>query len=355
MANDDINQFTAAVEDAVTYPILTRGVDGYGGGRNGDSSGSPGGGSLTRTAQGAIRDLLGWRYRSSDPKGFVTALTKAVELKEVEGHTEWTWKARPLTVQADLGEITGAQASIYSRAKVALEHSLPLLDNLEPLRPDADKEKTQSIRAMVRSGLTELVGELGVGSGPRLQRVDDYFTDLLGPNPNAQFARPEGVRGQLGELAKRFGLVRGRVLTVVEELNFTNFLIVVDYTNSLFQTWQNQKAFLSRNGSSDKFLGTQLVRLAQTLAVIVESVHEAYDAMDSVFFGPEERQVAVLDFVGQQPITVAELLSWVEQFAAVEAPQMIEDCGKDGVISVSATLSRLSVLLELASQESNQP
>ena len=354
MANGNIKQITAAVEDAVTYPILTKEVNGYSSGRrNGESPGSSGGGSLTRTAQGAIRDLLGWRYRANDPKGFLAALNKAVDLKEVEGHVESTWKARPFMVQADMGEITGAQASIYARAKVALDHALPLLDGLKPLRADADEGETASIRSLIRSGLTELVHELGTVSGPRIQRVDDYFTQLLGVTKS--FEEPEKVEGQLGELAKRFGFQRGRVLTVPDEQVFTNFLVLVDYTNSLSQTWGAQKPFLMRNGKSEKFLGTQLVRLSQALAVIVESVHEFYDAADSVFFGSAEREVAVLSFAGQQPITVAELMNWVEGFAGVEATQMIEDSGKDGVIATGRALSRLSVLLELAALESQQP
>src|SRR4029077_11202700 len=95
-----------------------------------------------------------------------------------------------------------------------------------------------------------------------------------------------------------------------------------------------------------KYLGTELVWLSQTLAVIVESVHEAYAAMDSVFFGPEERQVTVLEFINGESITVAELLSWIEHFAGVEAPQLIEDSGKDGVQSVRDTLYRIDALLQ---------
>lgn len=356
MANGDIKQITAAVEDAVTYPILTKEVNGYGsgGGRNGESSGSSGGGSLTRTAQGAIRDLLGWRYRADDPKGFLAALNKAVELKEVEGHVESTWKARPFMVQADMGEITGAQASIYARAKVALDHALPLLDGLKPLRPDADRENMASIQALVRSALKELVAELGIAGGPRVQRVDDYFKQLLDLEPGTKgvsVVTADHVGGLLGELSNRFGLTTDSVLTVEEEQNYTNFVILVDYTNSIFETWAAQRLSFGRSGSGTKFLGTELVRLSQTLAVIVESVQETYDAMDSVFFGPEERQVTLLEFDDGESITVAELLSWIEQFAGVEAPQLIEDSGKDGVGAVRETLYRINGLLaQVASQ-----
>jgi hypothetical protein len=342
------------VEDAVVYPILTKEINGHGGGgRNGSTPGSSGG-SLTHTAEGALRDLLGWRYRADDPKGFVAALNKAVNLKEVEGHVEWTWNARPFTAQADMGEVTGAQASIYARAKVALDHALPLLDGLKPLRPDSDSENTASTQALVRSALTELVGELGTVGGPRIQRVDDYFVQLLAltPGTDADVADPDDVDGLLGELRKRFGLDSDRVLTVEEERNYTNFIILADHTNSLFQTWDSQRASLFRNAAgAKKFLGTELVRLSQALAVIVESVHEAYDAMDSVFFGSDERRVTLLEFDSGESITVAELFSWIENFAGIEAPQLIETSGKDGVAAVGKTLNRISRLLAQVATE----
>ena len=147
ISSAEVRKLTGVLEEAVTFPFLTKVVNGYGsgsraGGSSGTAGGAAGGGSLTRTAQGAIRDLLGWRYRADDPKGFLAALNKAVDLTEVEGHVETTWKTRPFMVQADLGEVTGAQASIYERARVAVEHALPLLDTLKTLRPDADDEST---------------------------------------------------------------------------------------------------------------------------------------------------------------------------------------------------------------------
>jgi hypothetical protein len=360
----DIDDFVDLAEDAVTFPILTKEVNSSGrGSRNGNGTGSSGGGSLTRTAQGAMHDLLGWRYRADDPKGFLAALNKAVDLKEVEGHIESTWKSQPFAVQADLGEVTGAQASVYKRATVALEQALPLLDMLKPLRPDADDDSTISVSALVRSALTELVSELGNVGGPRVQRVNEYFTRLLGVTQfdvtffaTTEFvdlvSDPSSVDGALGQLRDRFGFRKDLVLTVDDELVLTNFLILVDYTTGLFQTWVAQKSFIERNGGTDKFLGTQLVRLSQVLSVIVESVHEAYDAMDSVFFGPEERDVTEIEFNSEPRITVAELLGWVEHFAGVEAPQLIADSGKDGVDAVRITLERLRDLVAAAVSKS---
>ena len=343
------------VEGAVTYPILTKEVSGSGrSARSGDGSAQADGGPLTRMAQGAMRDLLGWRFRADDPKGFLAALNKAVNLKEVEGHVEFTWNTRPLMVQADLGEVTGAQASLYERARVAVEHVLPLLDSLRPLACCVDPEGADSVRALVRVSLSEIVTEFGRVSGPRIQRVDDFFIRLMEDPPTPPHA--DVIKGALGRLRDRFGLLRDQILTVDDERNFTNFLIVVECATSLRETWRAQIPFIDRNSTVEKFLGTQLVRLSQALNVIVESVREAYDAMDSVFFGPDEREVAVIHpGDGEPPITVAELLSWVEHFASVEARQLIADSGKDGVNEVKATLEQLTDLVDSAVQESAAP
>ena len=75
--------------------------------------------------------MLGWKLKDGDPKGFTGALTQSFTLAEVEGHIESRWTPRTYAVQTDLsGGITGAQASVYSRAKDALDQSLPLLDGL---------------------------------------------------------------------------------------------------------------------------------------------------------------------------------------------------------------------------------
>ena len=351
-------EITRNVEDALTFPILTKEVDGLGGGADLTRTGIPGGTSLGRLAQDTIRGVLGWRYRADDVKGFTAALTKSFQLREVEGHVEWDFKPQFYMVQADLGEITGAQASIYTRAKVALEQTLPLLDGLKPLRPDVDDEDVQAMRAIVRTELSELVQELGAVGGPRVQRGDSIFGLLLGNDPGSHYDKPENVEGQLGELRDRLGLERQRVNTIGEEQNFTNFIILVDYTNSLHQTWISQRGFFVRD-SSDPFLGTELVLLSQLLEVIAESVRDAAAAMDSVNFGPAERQTTelllTLDGGVPHPMTVAELLDWVENFATVEGRQLLQDGGKDGVVVFRFTLSRLLQLVNQAFEISRQP
>jgi hypothetical protein len=346
----DIRKITGAVEDAVTYPILTRDITAppsYDAG----VAGPGGGASLDSVALDTIRRLLGWRYRSDDTKGFLAALDKTFLLKEVRGHIEWDVKPQNYMVQADLGEITGAQASIYARAKVALDQSMPLLDGLTLLgAPQFDVEDMEATRALIRTELTGLVNELGVIGGPRIQRVDSLFSLLLGPNPDKAAADPAQVGGQLKQLADRFGLTSVNVNTIDDEQDYTNYLILVDYVNSLFQTWSNQKDFFT--GKEEPFLGTQLVLLSQALDALVESVHEAYDAMDSVFFGASDRQATELKFFNEAPITIAQLFGWVEDFATNEGLQLVQEAGKDGVVAFRPTISRLEYLVFLALKDS---
>lgn len=339
-------RMVGAVEDAVTYPILTQETTPSTSRTATTDGGASGpGGSTTQIAQDTMRRLLGWRYRTDDPKGFMAALNKAFRLKQVEDHTEWDVVPQSYTVQADMGEITGAQASIYARAKAAVDLCLPLLDGLTALRPDADMADVEAMRSIVRPELTGLVTEFSQPGGPRVQRVDNLFKLLIGAHPN--YRDPEFTKGHLGQLADRLGLQRKWINTVADEQNLTNFLIMVDYVNSLFQTWDAQKRFFTRGGQAEPFLGTQLVLLSQALESVADSVNSAFDAMDSVLIGDAERQTVELRFFGESFLTVSELMGWIQDFSQQEGPQLLQDGGKDGVVAFRNTINRLHYLMFL--------
>ncbi len=362
-----------AVVDSQAYPILTEAVSAPS--APGPAIGAPAPGAsgpapLSQTVEAALRDVLSWRPKSSDTKGFVTALNQAFTLKDVEGHVEWTWTPRSyaVTVADDLGAVTGAQASIYNRAKVALDQSLPLLDGLYPLTTEILQEDIDAMREIVRSEFTQLVTELGVVGGPRVQRVDELFGFLLGLKPVAD---PESVEGHLKILGSRLGLERDNVNTVDDEQNLTNYLIIVDYVNGLKQSWDSQRKYFDRLGKAEPFLGTQLVLVSQALTAAAEAVQQVYFTMDSVFLGPAERQTLLLDFSGtitvpevpgdddpgqkgktftfgdgDAPLYVSELLDWVYRVVAEEAPRLVQDSGKDGVIAFFPVVNKLRKLVQ---------
>jgi hypothetical protein len=304
-ARASLGGINRSVENISAYPVLTQEMS-Y------TTPSTSGGGAVTarplgQLVENTLRDVLGWRPKLTDHRGFVAALTQSFNCKEVEGRTECVYTPRTYAVhvQADLGALTGAQASIYARARVALEQSQLILARLHPLRSDADDEDVEAQRAIVRSLWTELVNELGVEGGPRVQRIDTYFEQLRGVGNGA--TDPTMVGGALRDLGNTLGLTPDQVNTVEEEQNLTDYLTLVDYVNSLYLSWENRRQFFDRSSSAQPFLGTQLVLVGRALNVVAESVQEVYRAMDSVFLGPGERQTIELVYNNPSQTSVGRL------------------------------------------------
>lgn len=345
------------------------------------------GGTLQQIVDSALSQIL-CRSSKEDPKAFVASLTKAFTPQETNGRTDYIWTPCTYsTVQTELGgAVSGAQASLYHRAKAALNEMLPLLDKLYPLNAVVDPQNMEAARSIFRTEVVELVNELGTQGGPRAQRVDSLFHLLIG---NIGSEDPyEIVGGQMRELADIFGLNRANVNTVEEEQNYGNYLIIRDYLVSLRGSWKTY----SENSGAGAFVGSQLVLLSQALSVVAESVQEVYRIMDLVFLGSAERQSVWIDFTktkvrtanrnsggttvpvnttnelppGQFPLpdgtlytqglqltpalTVEGLLSWVLRFATQEGPALARSGGKIGIArSLKDTADRLTILVQAAS------
>jgi hypothetical protein len=338
--------------DLQAYPVLTEEIPAdivsrppsAGGGGTGTAP-------IGKMAENAIRDVLSWRTRADDPKSFLLALNQSFALSDVEGHTDFKWTPRTYTVQTDMGAITGAQASIYNRAKVALDQSLPLLDGLYALLPVLEQADLDSTRDMVKSLFTELVNDLGIEGGPRIPRVDQLFRLLLGyPVP----ANSEGAHrnSQLGLLRQRFNLKREFITTIADEQNLTNYLIVVDYLIGLNNSWINEKKYFAHSGTTAQpYFGTQLVLLSRSLDVVAQAVKDVEFAMDSVFIGAAERQTTLLDFTSINPessLFIAELLDWIDRAASVELPAQLQDSGKDAIHTVTEVVGDLHKFVHTA-------
>jgi hypothetical protein len=360
-----VQDIDEAIQDAVSFPFLTEEV-GYPPSplsrSRGGSPGTPGASPLGQTASKAISDVLGWQVKD-DPKAFVGALNASFALKTIEGRSEATWTPRTYAVQTDLsGGITGAQASVYTRAKDALDQSLPLLDGLYPLFKEAKDEDVVALRATVRSQFTDLVNELGLLGGPRISRVTQLFLLLLGqqlptipPTTTQPFALrndPDEISGSLGNLRTEFGFSTSDDLinTVEDEQDVTNFRIVSDYVTSLAQSWLNNLKFFGLStgpNTTTPFFGTQLVLLSRQLSVVAEAVNEVRFTLDSVFIGPAERQTLQIDFANaaNPSMFLEDLFTWIDGFASDEGPRLIQDGGKFAVgesfVPISTRLQQL--------------
>lgn len=356
----EIKEITNSVEDAVAFPLLTEQVSFpagmpaaanaavvSGGGRNGSS--------LGQIATNAINDVLGWKTNATDPKGFIGALTQSFSLQEFEGHTEATWVPRTYAVQTDIGGgITGAQASLYTRAKDALDKALPLLDGLYPLDPDADPEFVKALREMAKSQMIEIVKQLGAVGGPSILRVNTYFGILLGQNnivfdpPTVPEFDPDKVQGTLGEIRDTYGIFflnNPFSNSVEDEGDITNFRVISDYMTSLLQSWISNGQFFQLGSTQPNFFGTQLVLLSRQFSVVAESVNEVRFTLDSVFIGPSERQTLLLQFKTFPAMFLEDVLREVEDFSTGEGPRLLQDSGRisvnNNVIPVLQSLTGL--------------
>lgn len=350
----ETREITESVEDAVAYPVLTEQVSfppsAGGGPVTGALAPVPGGAALATTAAKAVTDVLGWKVNSSDPKGFIGALSQAFTLTQVEGHVEATWNPRTYAVQTDLGGgISGAQAVLFSRAKNALDQCLPLLDGLYPLDPDADPEYVKALREMARSQMNAIVTELGNVGGPSTLRVNTYFGILLGtpqpitfsgPNATTPVFDPDQIQGTLGELRDTYGIYfqkdsQGNPFSnsIEDEQDITNFRVISDYMTSLLQTWiSNGQFFVLGLQNQPAFFGTQLVLISRQFSVIAETVNELRFALDSVFIGPSERQTLLLQFANNIPaIFLEDMLEEIESFVSDEGPGLLQNGGRISV------------------------
>lgn len=367
------------VRDIFTYPPAAPGAP------SGDgaavTTSLPGG--TGRLAEETIRQALGWRYRPTDVRGFQAAIDRSFSLEEDdEGRVKAKWTPQTYAVQADMGEIIGAQASILEQTRVAVDYVLPLVEGLEPLRVDSDDEDTNAVITLVTSKLNAIKTELARVGGPRVQKLDLAYEELLG-FPVVKYVdgawKEHAIKDSddwlhqvktskrndnktpyslLHQLTEEFGLLPGLANTVEEERNLTNALIIVDSVIGLRTAWIGKRLYFDRSDTTkDRFLGTQLVWISRQLEVVAESVRDAYTAMDSVYFGPQEREATDIYYVksngankaaGLAPITVADLLEWVYSFATIEGPQLLQDAGKDGVLALRSTVTRLEELVEAA-------
>ena len=386
MTNDKKQPGLPVVEVDQAFPLMT--TDGVS--RPATSTGITGDQGPAVTA--AIRDVLGWRPRAQDPKAFTAALSASFQLSTVEDHVIARYVPRGVAVQADLGGVTGGQASLYLRAKAAHEQITRMLDSLQPLRTDADPQDCEAYRGLVRDSVRRIVMELGREGGPRVPLVDSAFSVLTGYQPSAAtpppttttppgftpgavpglrpglaaiFAPlssvatsgeivgsvpaapaeidPDSVPGQLGALRDRFGLDDDHVNTVDEEKQRTSFWTLVELITDLQRSWDTRRLDFTL-GAGNGFLGTDLVQISLLLAAASEQVDEFEAVLDSVLVSAAERQTVVLD--RDTGLTLDDLVQWLRVFFTEDGPNIIRDTGRDGLVS-SFTPTAAALLLTL--------
>jgi hypothetical protein len=287
-----------------------------------------------------------------------------------------------MDVTADL---SGAQRSLYVRAKDIVEAASRTAKTLYSLSAATDQQDADALTALVNDLMNQIPDELGFYGGPRPLRVDMLFDQLLGPlafqywptvsgppaGSKAPFfgvgqtgkppvtrgnvlTDPDQIGGSLGQLRAIFGrgMDDGLVNTLDEEQNQTNYRIVADYLISLRQSWEANRAFflspsqqLLAGSNVQKFLGTQIVLITRQLQVVGEAVEELRFTLDSVFVGQDARSALEIDMTDGSSFFLEDGLSWIYDFATDQGQRFLQEGGKLGVQTVfQPTAERLRAL-----------
>ncbi|MEA2443419.1 MAG: hypothetical protein QOJ12_711 [Thermoleophilales bacterium] len=331
------------IEDLAAWPVITRELD-YGGSSGGRGGGTRGDQSRLRpVVQAELRRVLGGLPKA-DGATIQAALQASFELHEYEGMVKYKWVPRSYTGLINTGPgVTGAQASVATFARTALDASLPIIERVPTLDIGADPQELEAARAILRSAWIEFVEELAVEGGPRAARADQLAT-LLQEAYVPRFgillgvietdATGHAVRDADNELV----IVRTGVVLTAEETTLGDFIAIADYIRHTADAWDSYHRRFLGVGAGTRDLGTGLVRVERSLTVIDESVDEVYASLDSVFVGPDERLTITFDTPAGDPMAIEELLSWVQSFARTEAPALIEAAGIRGLEVVVQTI-----------------
>jgi hypothetical protein len=290
---------------------------------------------LTAVVGAQVRSILGYQPRNasvvgelSEGKRALDALERSFTQVEESGVRYYRWTPRRYHATTDLAaELSGAQASLYRRAKLAVDEVERILTGLEPLQ-DIDEDFAEATLAVLHALLGELVAELGRVGGPWRRRVDELFEQLLLRDGNALMAEAElsatRLSGRLGALGWLYGYLpveRAHINTPEHEQQATDYRIAVDHVIGLFRSW--------REGADIyQGFGIQLVQLERLLGVVSESVDEVRAALAAALIGPAEQQMLQLTFQDGSELSVDGLLSWTQEFAGGLGERLIRDGGR---------------------------
>jgi hypothetical protein len=332
-----------AILDAASYLARNQGGGGSAVGGSGGRTGS------TDLVDTALESLLGAVPES--PRDFRTLLGRAFTTVEVDGHTETRYR-RPSTGGRMMldggGVLTGAQASMVSRADRVRDEIFDNLDPLQPLALTPDPDAVRDVRSLIHTVVDSIVEELSRPGGPTVIRVDRLLAELAGEGAVAvpPVVSADKFGGLLARLAEVFGMDREEISSLADERTFTSFVCILGAVASLCASWATDRAFLDPL-SGEPYLGTQLVQIERALAVVGQAVEEARRTFDRAEVEPAERELPRSVIVGGQTVTtsIGAVLAWAEEYAR-RGQDRLRYGGQDGIDSFVTEATQLARLLK---------
>lgn len=297
---------------------------------------------MERQVSQAIAQVLG-RSPGRNPDSFVSALKDAfptngdgkiastpsrstLSLYSKNGNGNTPESGGSMAAAGLVGQLSAEQASLYRQASIIATDALKVLQSLHPFVPDADNDRVEALRMLVRSEINSLVDEFGRVDEPRSQRVDTYFDQLIGPN------------GHLYQFGDRAFLDRrhGVPATLEDEAQVAGYELIKNYAESLREVWERYNK--PAKSTAFPLFGERLSRASVLLPVIAEGNINFMSALDSIGFTENVRRSSASKFttlgIGEPPlpdITVNDLNEWIDRFASLEAPHILSDSGQYGL------------------------
>lgn len=252
------------------------------------SNASSSGNLLERQVERAISQVLG-RSPGRGADSFISALNDAFPVT-ADGRQITTTPSRSIVSlyspgsngsSSGVGQLSAKQAALYRQTSIVANDGLKVLESLATFVPQADKERVEALRALIRSEIKALIEEFGRVDEPRPARVQTYLNAL------------ELNLAEFGE--RTFFNDPMLVATVDDESQTTGFELLKSYVHILRTTWNS----FSQSDQSRRYsysLSERVERASVLLPVIAQGNTDFENAMESVGFNESERRSRATKF-----------------------------------------------------------
>lgn len=232
-------------------------------------------------------------------------------------------------------EISSRQDALRRSTSIIMVDALQVLDGLQSFVPQADSDRVEALRALIRSQIKVLVEEFGRVDEPRPERVTAYLSSL------GDYVTEFGKQAYLNDSALP--------AIVGDEDQVTKFELLRTYVQLMGQAWK--RYYRSEKSGRTISLSERVDRARVLLPVVAQATADFSNALESVGLSENERrsrasrfstlETASIEIVpprtgsfvgttsGNPPlttlsrwlpdITVSDLIDWLDRYSNLEA------------------------------------
>lgn len=236
-------------------------------------------------------------------------------------------------------DISSRQDALRRSTSVIMTDALQVLEGLQPFVPQADIDRVESLRGLIRTQLKVLGEEFRRVDEPRTERVEAYLS-FLGD--------------YIAELGRQAYLNDSTLAAVVEdEDQVTKFELLRTYVQMIGEGWK--RYYRSEKSGRTVSLSERVDRARVLLPVVAQATADFSNALESVGLSENERrsrasrfstlEVASIEVISREAntgatplrspaltslgqwlpdITVSDLIDWLDQYANLEAVSALD-------------------------------